>query len=150
MGSSDHQSIGPWISYKKCRELLTFDQHDEDVIEEIKLSLVAEARSGLPMAGGFSVTKFSRESLYAMQVAAQSFNEISKTEKGRRNTCLNSKAYSLGRIMARNWSPPGNFIRALWRGAVGCNLVRDDGPFQVISTIVSGLKAGLGFWTFKS
>lgn len=134
-----------WLNWKECQELLTPSEHDDAIIEELYLTILHSALSGSGVAinQDYSVSKFSRESKFTVQAAAQSFIEISKAMPGARNDCLNKKSYALGRLMARSWTNPRSLIRALWRGAVECGLVKDDGVDTTIRTIESGLLAGL-------
>ncbi len=147
-----------WFKFTECIEFVSYRKSDEDIIDEIHLQLIAEVRSGVATAslGMFTVRRFSRESKYALQAAAQTIRRLENAPRpfeselnpeesrpGARNHTLNVESYSLGRIMAKGWTSPKNLIRALWRGAVLCGLVENDGPQKTIDTIVSGLKAGL-------
>lgn len=131
-------AFGDWTPYKKCLEFLAPREGDDDIIEDVI--------TGGPWFGVGSrrfAKTFSREDKYSLQASIRSWREIAATKPGRRNEVLNARAYSLGRLIARGWLSRNNAIRALWRGAEECGLVHDDGPDAVISTIRSGLLAGV-------
>lgn len=133
-----------WFKYDECMELLYYDHDEESILTQIYRCLIVEMRSGTPIGGeSYTVRKFSREYLYALQAITQAFIELSNAQPGERNNKLNALAYKLGRLMARSWITPRLYIRALWRGAMNCRLATDDGPQQVTDTILSGLTAGL-------
>lgn len=131
-----------WKSFDECEKLLSINETDEEIIKEILDRLLGIP--GVAIEGEyFLVERYSRESKYAVKSAVYTMNRISSARKGSRNSILNIEAFSLGRIMARRWTTKQKLIRALWRGALGCYLVRDDGVEQTINTIISGLAAGL-------
>ena len=134
-----------WMDWRQCQEILAPDDHDNSIVDEIYQSIWHQStvRLGLAIGGEFKVSKFSRESRYAVQSAAQTYVEISNAKPGSRNYLLNKKSYAAGRLMAKNWTTAKNFVRALWRGAIECNLIQDDGAYSVIKTIESGIIAGL-------
>lgn len=134
-----------WYNWEDCQKILAPSDSDNVIITELYNTILYQGicRSGTAIDRDFVVRKFSRESRYAVQVAAQTWRELSVVWPGERNDLLNKKSYTAGRLMSKLWTNPKNFIRALWRGAVDNNLVRDDGMRSVTSTIESGIIAGL-------
>jgi hypothetical protein len=60
-----------------------------------------------------------------------------------RNTMLNSRAFSLGRLAARGWITVKRIVEGLELACQFNRLTRDTGLQQVRATIASGLKAGM-------
>jgi hypothetical protein len=70
-------------------------------------------------------------------------NELLSARPGERNTKLNIRAYSLGRLVARGWITVERVVRGLELACQYDLLTRDDGPERVRATIASGLRAGM-------
>jgi hypothetical protein len=133
-----------WYNQNECAELLAWNPIDANVINEIILEFTSSVGIGVATScAALSVKKYSHESKFAVQAAVRSMMIIGSTARGQRNSVLNAKAYALGRLIIRGWTPPYNIVCALWRGAARSELVEDDGADSVIRTIISGLKAGL-------
>ena len=85
----------------------------------------------------------SREASYAYVALRHAMNELLNSRSGERNTKLNIRAYSLGRLAARGWITVERVVQGLELACEFNFLTRDDGPEQVRATIASGLKAGM-------
>jgi hypothetical protein len=85
----------------------------------------------------------SREASYAYVALRHAMNELLNAKPGERNTKLNIRAYSLGRLAARGWITVERVLQGLELVCEFNLLTRDDGPEQVRATIASGLRAGM-------
>jgi Bifunctional DNA primase/polymerase, N-terminal len=84
-----------------------------------------------------------RERAFAKAAINNAWQELRSAELGGRNAKLNALAYSMGRLVARNWIEARSVASILEYGSRECGLVADDGIESVRATIQSGLSAGL-------
>jgi hypothetical protein len=85
----------------------------------------------------------SRERSWALAKLSAREKELAQTRAGGRNQALNDAAYSLGRVVARNWLSESEVRAALEAACVANGLWQSDGPAQCRKTIESGLYAGI-------
>jgi hypothetical protein len=85
-----------------------------------------------------------REQAYAKATLDRQCREIvGMSANSGRNNALNTAAFVLGRMVAREWIDAGDVKDDLFDAAERCGLVKDDGAGAVRATIASGLGAGL-------
>jgi hypothetical protein len=85
----------------------------------------------------------SRERSWALAKLSAREKELAQTREGGRNQALNDAAYSLGRVVARNWISESEARAALEAACVANGLWQSDGQPQCRKTIDSGLRAGM-------
>jgi hypothetical protein len=85
----------------------------------------------------------SREASYAHVALTHAMNELLNARRGERNSKLNVRAYSLGRLAARGWITVEKVVQGLELACRHNQLTRDDGLEQTMATIASGLSAGM-------
>jgi Bifunctional DNA primase/polymerase, N-terminal/AAA domain len=84
-----------------------------------------------------------RERAYAERALINAADKLAATPRGSRNTELNTSAFCLGTMIARNWIGRATVEGRLHDAAAACGYIADDGERAVSSTIKSGIKAGL-------
>jgi putative DNA primase/helicase len=80
---------------------------------------------------------------YAQAALHGQIAAVSATPSGGRNIALNSAAFRLGRMLAREWIGRSDIEQGLRFAAQECGLLAEDGERSVNATIQSGLCAGL-------
>jgi hypothetical protein len=91
----------------------------------------------------FSKASGNRCRAYAQAALQGQIIAVSATPSGGRNIALNSAAFRLGRMLAREWIGRSDIEQGLRFAAQECGLIADDGEHSVNATIQSGLCAGL-------
>jgi hypothetical protein len=84
-----------------------------------------------------------RERAYAERALINAADKVATTPRGNRNTELNTAAFCLGTLIARNWIGRATVEGRLHDAAIACGYVADDGESAVRSTIKSGIEAGI-------
>jgi hypothetical protein len=84
-----------------------------------------------------------RECAYAERALTNAANKVAASQRGRRNAELNTAAFCMGTLIARDWIGRSTVEGRLHDAAIACGYVADDGEPAVRSTIKSGIEAGL-------
>ena len=84
----------------------------------------------------------NRERAYAEQALANAANKVAVSQRGCRNTELNTAAFCMGTLISRGWIGLATVEGRLHDSAAACGLLADDGERAVCSTIKSGIDAG--------
>jgi hypothetical protein len=89
-------------------------------------------------------TASRREQAYAQKTLDNVAAELAAVAPGTgRNNALNTGAYTLATMAARNWIDRGAIERRLFEACEANSLIKDDGAYSVRSTLKSGIEAGL-------
>lgn len=89
-----------------------------------------------------SLFRSAREAAYARAASAMEAEKVATSLPGERNNTLNSAAFVLGTMVARDWIDEEEVWHALLDAAQRCGLTADDGLASVEATIRSGLSGG--------
>jgi hypothetical protein len=84
-----------------------------------------------------------RERIYAEKALTSAANKVAASQRGSRNTELNTAAFCLGTMIGRGWIGAATVEGRLHDAAAACGLVADDSERAVRSTVKSGIEAGL-------
>jgi hypothetical protein len=84
-----------------------------------------------------------RERAYAQAALNSAADRLAATPRGGRNTELNTAAFCMGTMIARNWIGRATVEGRLHDAAMACGYIADDGEPAVRNTIKSGIEAGL-------
>jgi hypothetical protein len=84
----------------------------------------------------------AREAAYARAALEMEVDKVAASRPGERNNALNSAAFVLGTMVARDWIDEEEVSHALLDAAQRCGLTTDDGLASVEATIRSGLSGG--------
>lgn len=90
-----------------------------------------------------SASAGDRERAYAAKALESCAAGLAAAGKGGRNNLLNTAAFSMGRMVARNWIERSRVVAELEAACRANGLLREDGPHAVRATILSGLRGGL-------
>src|SRR5262249_24479479 len=102
-----------------------------------------QARKTAEYSAGLSPSDASkRERIYAEKALTNAANKVAASQRGGRNSELNTAAFCMGTLIARGWIGAATVEGRLHGAAVACGLVADDGERAVRSTIKSGIEAG--------
>lgn len=74
----------------------------------------------------------------------QEIQALAQAGKGGRNEQLNRSAFAVYQLVAAGWIKDEHAHTALLDAAAVCGLLKDDGRKQVLATIASGKRGGLG------
>ena len=108
------------------------------IVSAIQARKATEYSAG-PSMGGVG----KRERAYAERALTNTANKVAASQRGRRNTELNTAAFCMGTLIARGWIGAATVEGRLHDAAATCGLIADDGERTVRSTIKSGIGAGL-------
>jgi RecA-family ATPase len=101
------------------------------------------AGHGLETGGNlFDAIYGERERKYALAALRGCAAELSGAQSGERNNKLNTLAFRLGTMSARQWIGRHEINSELFAAAVACGLVADDGEGTTRATLASGLGDG--------
>jgi hypothetical protein len=105
--------------------------------------LASMLRPERSQASASDVLPSNREVGYAAAALEKCVAEISNAKEGERNNKLNAISFHLGRMVGRGWIERHVVVGRLIRASEINGLVADGGVGEVLSTITSGLEAGL-------
>ena len=88
-------------------------------------------------------TQARRPTVRALAALAQECEIVANSPPGKRNDALNVAAFNLGQLVASGELDEGEVRARLFEAAEQCGLVADDGAQAALSTITSGMQAGL-------
>jgi hypothetical protein len=83
-----------------------------------------------------------REHAYAEKALTNAANKVAASQRGGRNSELNTAAFCMGTLIARGWIGAATVEGRLYDAARACGLLADDGERAVRSTVKSGIDAG--------
>jgi hypothetical protein len=84
-----------------------------------------------------------RERAYAERALVNAADKVAASQRGRRNSELNTAAFCMGTMIARGWIGAATVEGRLHDAAAACGLLAEDGERTVRSTIKSGIEAGI-------
>jgi len=137
-------TVAPGAVFKQWRwigdaaKLATASVVPQWIVSAIQARKVAEYTAS-PLPSDAS----KRERIYAEKALTNAANKVAASQRGGRNSELNTAAFCIGTMIARGWIGAATVEGRLQDAAAACGLIADDGERAVRSTIKSGVEAGL-------
>src|SRR5262249_15582747 len=78
-----------------------------------------------------------RERAYAEAALTNAANKVAASQRGHRNAELNTAAFCMGTLIARDWIGAATVDGRLHDAAAACGLIADDGERAVRATLKS-------------
>jgi Bifunctional DNA primase/polymerase, N-terminal/AAA domain len=138
-------TVAPGAVFEKWRWGNTVDLKAAPAVPDWILSAIRARKidGDFSAAGTSQEATGKRERAWAEAALRSEANKLAATERGRRNTTLNTAAFRLGGMVARSWIGQHTVEGALLDACLSNRLVQDDGRQAVLATIKSGIEAGV-------